>query len=156
MKISKLLLTSVIALTVSLNNIAQAKSSSQNTAGFSVATVNIEQIVESSPKINDLKADRKSKLDSLAEFVEQANANLKKETNDVKRKTMEEDYNKELNKKREAIDKDFAKKLADIDTEITALIKSKGKKGNFDLILNKNTVIDGGTDITPEVIKGLK
>lgn len=153
MKISKLLMVSTVALTLALNNAVLA---SENATGFNVAIVNIEQIVESSPKINALKAERKNKLDGLAQFIEQANADLKKETNDAKRKTMEEDYSKELNKRREVIDRDFSKKLADIDTEITALIKAKGKKGNFNLILNKTSVIDGGFDITPEVIKELK
>ena len=156
MKISKLLLVSAVALTVSFNNVSMAKSVSNNSANFSVAIVNIEQIVESSPQINALKADRKNKIDNLEAFLKQANDNLKKETNEDKKKTMAEAYNKELIQKRDAIDKDFAKKLMDIDSEITALIKLKAQKGGYNLTLNKNTVIDGGTNITSEVIKDLK
>lgn len=156
MKISKLLLVSAVALAVSFNNVSMAKSVSNNSADFSVAIVNIEQIVESSPQINALKADRKNKIDNLEAFLKQANDNLKKETNEDKKKTMAEAYNKELIQKRDAIDKDFATKLMSIDSEITALIKLKAQKGGYNLTLNKNTVIDGGTDITSEVIKDLK
>lgn len=156
MKISKLLLVSAVALAVSFNNVSMAKSVSNNSANFSVAIVNIEQIVESSPQINALKADRKNKIDNLEAFLKQANDNLKKETNEDKKKTMAEAYNKELIQKRDAIDKDFATKLMSIDSEITALIKLKAQKGGYNLTLNKNTVIDGGTDITSEVIKDLK
>lgn len=158
MKLSKLLVTSLVAFAISMNNIAFSKgfASNKTVTSCSVAVVSIEKIVESSPKINALKADRKNKLDALAEFIVEANDNLKKETNDIKKKTLEEKYNKELNAKKEAIDLDFAKKLAAIDEEITALIKEKGKKAGYNLILNKNTVIDGGTDITADVVKNLK
>ena len=156
MKISKLLLVSAVAFAMSFNSMSMAKSTSDNSTNFSVAIVNIEQIVESSPQINALKADRKNKIDNLETFIKQANDNLKNETNETKRKTMEESYNKELIKKKDAIDKDFATKLMKIDSEITALIKLKAQKGGYNLTLNKNTVIDGGTDITSEVIKDLK
>lgn len=158
MKLSKLLVTTLIVFSVSMNNIAFSKGVASNKAvsTCNVAVVNIEKIVESSPQINALKADRKNKLDALAAFIVEANANLKKETDEKAKKTLEEKYNQELIKKREAIDLDFAKKLEVIDGEITTLIKAKGKKAGFDLILNKNTVIDGGTDITADVVKGLK
>lgn len=152
MKTSKILTITAIALLLSTNAYANAKSADD----FSVAVVDIQRIVEKSPAINALKIDRKNKLDSLAAFVEKARADVAKTTDATKKKALEDSYNKELNTRKDAIDVDYAKKLSDIDKDVTALIKSTAKEGGYSLTLTKNVVVDGGDDITAEVIKNLK
>ncbi|MDD3436212.1 MAG: OmpH family outer membrane protein [Candidatus Gastranaerophilales bacterium] len=171
MKTSKFLLVSAMAIALSLNNFAMAKETAKAQeapkaqkvqkiqkvpAGFNVAVVDIVRIVESSPEINSLRTERKNKLNELVAFVEKARADVEKETNSAKKKALEDKYNKELNERKDAIDKDYSKKLLNIDKNITTVIKSKSKKANYDLVLTKNSVIDGGTDITSEIIKELK
>lgn len=156
MKISKFLTITAITLALSMGNFASAALPTSNSTGFRVAVVDIQKIVESSPQINALRVDRKNKIDELVKFVETARTAVSKETNEAKKKTLEESYNKELNAKKEVIDQDYAKKLSDIDKNITELIKVKAKAANYDLVLTKNTVLDGGDDITAEIIKGLR
>ncbi len=152
MKTSKILAITAItfALGLSTNNFASANASKD----FNVAVVDIQKIVENSPQINALKTEQKNKITELITFVENAKASLTKETDTAKKKTLEEGYNKELNLKKQAIDKEYAKKLSDIDKNITDIIKSKST--NYDLVLTKGSVLNGGKDITSEVIKSLK
>ena len=155
MRISKFLTIAAIALALTTNNYATAQAATSATE-FKVAVVDIQKIVESSPEIAALKIDRKNKLDDLMKFVENARTAVSKETVDAKKKALEDSYNKELNVKKEAIDQDYAKKLTDIDKNITALIKAKAKEQSFNLVLTRNTVLDGGVDITEDIIKNLK
>lgn len=166
MKMSKAIMITAVTLALSLNNFASAQNAPQvqskngavkKTAPcFNVAIVDVPKLVEASPKMNALKKERKNKIDELAKFVETARTNLSKETNDAKRKSMEENYNKEINAKKDEIDKDYVKKLQTVDKEVTAIIKAKAKAAKYDLVLTKNSVLDGGTDITSQIIKELK
>lgn len=150
MKLSKLFAVTAFTVVLSMNNFALAKND------FKVAIVDIPQVVERSPQITALKVDRKNKMDDLGKFVETAKANLEKETNPAKKKSMEEGYNKELNSRKDALDKEYAKKLIDIDKDITKIIKAKAKSLGYDLVLTKSSVLDGGDDITSDVIKDFK
>ena len=137
-------------LGLSANNFASAKGS----AGFSVAVVDVQKIVENSPQISALKTEQKNKITGLANFVEKAKADVAKQTDATKKKELEENYNKELNTKKAAIDKDAATKLVEFDKSVRAIIKVKS--ADYDLVLTKGTVLEGGTDITNEIIKELK
>lgn len=148
----------VLAVVISLGvcSSAMALDLQKNTTGANVAVVDVAKIVENSPQINAIKIDRKNKLDDLEKFVLNARKDVAAQKTDNAKKDLEDKYNKELNVRKNAIDQEYAKKLIDIDKDITSLIKIKAKKLGYDLTLTKNAVIDGGTDITPEIIKELK
>lgn len=152
MKTSRILTIAAVALSLGLpmNNFASAKGS----AGFSVAVVDIQKVVANSPQVSALKTEQKNKLNDLVAFVEKAKADVNNEKDAVKKKALEESYNKELNVKKAAIDKETAKKLSDIDKSIKEIIKAKSV--NYDLVLPQSGVLEGGIDITNEIIKGLK
>lgn len=159
MKPSKnLTITAVIlALALSANNFASAKAvakASAKPATFNVAVVDVQKVVANSPQISALKTEQKNKLADLASFVEKAKADIAQEKNDTKKKSLEEGYNKELNVRKSEIDKDAAKRLLEIDKSIQDTIKAKS--ANYDLVLTKSSVLNGGTDITNEIIKSLK
>lgn len=150
MKTSRILVVATVVVTLSMNNLAFSKDSSK----ANIAVVDVQKVLESSPEINALNVDRKNKVNELVSFVEKARADVAKETNAAKKKTLEDSYTKELNQRKEALDKEYIKKISDVDKDITALINSK--TSDYDLVLKKSSVIEGGTDITGEIIKGLK
>lgn len=154
MKIFKILsiLTVTSALSLSINNFTSAKES----ATFNVAIVDVQKVVESSPQISALKTEERNKLNELGAFVEKAKADVSQQTDATKKKDLEEHYYKELNSKKADLDKEYFKKLSEIDKSITATIKAKAKAANYDLVLVKSSVLDGGTDITSDIIKSLK
>lgn len=140
----------VAVLGLSTSNFASAKGA----AGFSVAVVDIPKIVESSPQVSALKIEQKNKITDLVKFVENAKADVAKQETAAKKKSVEDAYNKELNVKKAAIDKEYAEKLIEIDKSIKEIIKLKATK--YDLVLVKSTVLEGGVDITEEIVKSLK
>jgi Skp family chaperone for outer membrane proteins len=156
MKVTKSFIITVAILALSMNHPVMARGSAAKSASFNVAVVNVQKLIESSPKINALNLDRKNKLDDLAKFVENARNDVAKEKDATKQKALEDSYNKELNTRKDALDKDYAKKMSDIDKEVTALIKSKAKELGYDLTLAKTGVLDGGDDITSSIVKELK
>lgn len=170
MNTSKILTITAFALVLSMSNFAMAKTNSKatsktpvktaaqapikTTANFRVALIDVQKVVDSSPTINALKVNRKNKLDDLVKFAENARTDVAKETDATKKKSLEDKYNKELNARKEAIDKEYVQKLSAVDKEITKIIESK--TSNYDLILPKSNVLGGGVDITSEIIKKLK
>lgn len=152
MKTFKFLTIIAVALVfgLSTNNFAFAKDS----AKFSVAVVDTQKIVENSPQISALKTEQRNKLNDLAAFVEKAKADVAKQTDATKKKSLEESYNKELNSRKSDIDKEYVKKLTEFDKSVTSIIKSKSV--DYDLVLVKSSVLNGGKDITAAIIKELK
>ncbi len=152
MKKTKFLALATAILCLCANNAVIAKSADE----FKVGVVDIQKVIENSPKANAVKVDRKNKIESLATFVEKARAEVAKESDANKKKALEDKYNKELNTRKNILDKDYADQLSDLDKEITSIVKTKSKKEGYSLILIKSSVLDGGEDITSEIIKELK
>ena len=121
-----------------------------------IAVVDVQKVVASSAQVKALKADREAKIKDLASLVQTARTNVAKEKNAEKKKALEAKYNKELNTKRDAIQKDYAKKLANIDKSISATIAQKAKAANYSMVIAKGVVLYGGQDITNEIAKVVK
>lgn len=156
MKLSKVLTITAVIAAFSACNMAMALDLTKEAKGFSVAVVDIPAVVQKSPQITALRTERQNKLNDLETFVVNARKDVAAQKTDDAKKALEDKYNKELNERKDAIDRDFAKKLTDIDNDITTLIRIKAKKLGYDLTLIKGGVIDGGADITNEIIKELK
>lgn len=139
-----------LTLCLTINNFASAKSDT----GLNVAVIDVQQVVENSPRLTALKVEQKNKFTDLTKFIENAKNDLAKQTDDTKKKKLEENYVKELNLKKTEIEKNYTKKMAEIDKDINKIIKEKSV--DYDLILTKNATLKGGTDITSEIIKSLK
>ena len=141
---------SAFVIGMSMNNFAISNMPSK------VAVVDVQKVVASSTQVKNLKADREAKIKDLSNFIKTARANVAKETNATKKKALEDKYNKELNTKRNAIQKDYSTKLAAIDKNISTIIAQKAKAANYEIVLAKGVVHNGGTDITGEIIKAIK
>jgi len=136
----------------SVNNFAM----SDVPASFRVATVDVTKVVNSSSQVEALKKEQQAKAEELIKFVENARKDVAAQTDEKKKKSLEEKYNKELNNKKEAMDKNYATKLSNIDAAISKQIAAEAKSGNYDLVLAKGVVLSGGTDITDTIIKVVK
>lgn len=150
----KLLAVGVSAFVIgmSVNNFAV----SDVPANYKVAVVDVQKVVGASSQVKALSTERQAKINDLSAFVKTANDAIKAEPDAKKKKALEDKYNKELNSKRDAIQKDYVKKLADIDKSITKIIAEKAKVANYNLVLAKGVVLVGGTDITAEIAKAVK
>lgn len=150
-KTSKFLaVAAALVLGLSVNNFACAKS------GFSVAIVDTKQVIQNSPQVKAFNIEQNNKLNDLNVFIAKAKADVAKQADAAKRKSLEDSYNQELNAKKAQMDKEAQKKLSDIYNELNNAIKTQAKKAGYDLILSKENVLYGGTDITADIIRTLK
>ena len=62
----------------------------------------------------------------------------------------------EINAKKEGFDKVYASALQASDQKLSEIIKSVADKEDLKVVLNKNSVVDGGVDITDSVIDMVK
>jgi outer membrane protein len=125
-------------------------------ADFSVAVVDVPQVVSASKQVQNLKKEQQLKAEEIIKFIEKARKDVADITDANKKKAAEEKYTKELQQKREKIEVDYANKLKQIDTSISQQIEAQAKAKGFDMVLSKGIVLFGGTDITADVIKVVK
>lgn len=154
----KIILLLAVVLLFSNQAFAKSHNAASQSSGvaLNVAVVDVSKIVENSPAIAELNKERKNKLSDLEQFVLNARKDVTAQKTDEAKKSLENKYNKELNERKDTIDRDFAKKLAEIDKNTTALINIKAQKMGYNLILVKSSVLGGGTDITSDIIKEIK
>ncbi len=142
---------SAFVLGVAVNNFAMS-----DVATMRIAVVDVPQVVDASTKVQALKKEQQAKAKDLASFIEKARKDVAGTTDVKKKKSLEEKYTKELNTKREALEKDYAKKLAETDAAISAQIANVAKSNNYDLVISKGVVLYGGADITEAVKASVK
>ena len=123
---------------------------------FSVAIVDVPQVVNASAQVQALKKDQQAKAEEIVKFVEKARKDVASITDANKKKAAEEKYNKELMAKKEKMDQDYAAILKALDTSISLHINEKAQADGYDLVLSKGIVLFGGNDITSEIIKVVK
>lgn len=141
---------SAFVIGLSLNNIAVSDVPSK------IAVVDVSSVVNSSSQVQALKKEQQAKAKELMTFIEKARKDVAATTDTKKKQALEDKYNKELNTKRAAMDKNYATKLEAIDKSISAQIANQAKTGGYDIVLAKGVVLYGGSDITDAVKKAVK
>lgn len=150
----KFLTVALVAFTIgfSANNFAV----SDVPSNFKVAIVDIQEVVASSAQVKALKKEQQAKADELVKFVEKARKDVSAQSDEKKKKDLEAKYSKELQAKKDKMEKDYVTKLQAIDDSISKTVKDQAKVGNYNLVLAKGVVLSGGEDITAAVIKVVK
>jgi len=125
-------------------------------SNYKVAVIDVQKVITSSAQVKALKDEQKKKTQELTKFIENAKTAIDKEKDTKKKKALEEKYNKEFQAKRTSIAKNYETKLLAIDKSITDVINANAKANGYNLVLAKNVVLSGGTDITDEIAKTVK
>ena len=123
---------------------------------FTVAVVDVPQVVTSSAQVQALKKEQQAKAEELVKFIENARKDVASITDSSKKKAAEEKYSKELQTKKEKIELEYASKLKAIDASISKQIETQAKARGYDVVLSKGVVLYGGKDITSEIVKVVK
>ncbi len=125
-------------------------------ADIKVATVEVTRVIASSSQVKQLKAEQLKKNQDMAKWLDKAKVEVHKQTSETEKKKLLKKYNDEFDKKKADLAKDYAKKLAEIDKNISDAIAVKAKEKGYDLVFAKATVLYGADDITEDIIKAVK
>ncbi|OGI03152.1 MAG: hypothetical protein A2Y25_08325 [Candidatus Melainabacteria bacterium GWF2_37_15] len=142
----------ICGITVTFNGLA----SSSATNGLNIAVVDVQELVKNYGKVNILKEKQTAKLTDLQKFVENARKNIAAEKDTIKKKLLEDKYNKELQTKKNTIDTEYQKQLVEINKSVEKAINTVAQANKYDLVLTKNSVLYGGKNVTKDVLKVLK
>jgi outer membrane protein len=134
----------------SVNNIAVSDTNTK------IAVVDTTQLITNSNEVKKLKTEQQAKLKQIQSTLEKAREELSKETDPQKAAQLEEKYRNEINNQKIAMDENYNKKVKELDNKIHIAVSEKAKQLNYDLILPKDIVFWGGTDITSEIEKVIK
>lgn len=140
------------AIGMGFNNIAM----SDIPANYKVAVVDVNAVVSKSAQVQALKKEQQTKLQELQKWLNNARADVAKQSTDENKQKLAKKYDAEFAKKQEAIKKNYATKLQAIDKSITATIAQEAKAQNYNLVLSKGSVLYGGDDITASIAKVVK
>lgn len=121
-----------------------------------IAVVDIQKVVAASSQVKSLKASQEAKNKELATFIKNAQADVNKQKDEAKKKSLAESYEKQLKQKREANIKEYTTKLKAADANITAQIGKKATELGYTMVLPKSAVVWGGDDITETILKVIK
>jgi len=121
-----------------------------------VAVVDLQQVVNSSSQVKQLKQEHEKKMAELDKIIVNARGELANESDPAKILLIEDKYMKEFNTKREALEKDYGRRLEAIEKNIKAEITKKAEKDKYEYVFAKSVVLYGGKDITSELLQSIK
>lgn len=120
-------------------------------AECNIAVVDLQKVVDNSAQVKTLKNEHTAKIKELNGIVTKAQEEIAKQTDTKKIVEIQDKYTNQFNNKKAEIDKIYASKLANIETQIQSEIKKKAKADGYDFVFAKSVALYGGKDITNEI-----
>ena len=110
-----------------------------------IGVVDQQQVVQANPSIS---SDYQQKMQATAQEMQKDFDEKSKNMSDAEKEKLFADMQQQFNEKRVAIEKEMQDK-------VNAAVQSVASKKGLSLVVDKNAVIYGGTDITKDVTSSL-
>lgn len=120
-------------------------------AECNIAVVDLQKVVDNSAQVKTLKNEHTAKIKELNGIVTKAQEEIAKQTDTKKIVEIQDKYTNQFNNKKAEIDKIYASKLTNIETQIQSEIEKKAKADGYDFVFAKSVALYGGKDITKEI-----
>lgn len=121
-----------------------------NEAKFAI--VDVQRVVVASKDVAALKNERDNQIKELQKMADDANAKIAKISDEAEKKKTSEKYLAEINAKKESFDQVYSSALQASDQKLNDIIKAVAEKEDLTVVINKNSIVQGGVDITESVI----
>jgi len=121
-----------------------------------IAVVDLQQLVNNSAQVKQLKQEHSKKIAELDKIIVNARGEIANEKDQAKILLLEDKYMKEFNTKKEALEKDYNNRLSSIEKNIKSEITKKAQKDGYEYVFAKSVVLHGGKDITSELVNNIK
>lgn len=121
-----------------------------------IGVVDLQQIVDNSSQVKQLKQEHSKKISELDKIIVNARGEISNEKDPAKILLIEDRYMKEFNTKKESLEREYTNKLASIEKSIKNEITKKAQKEGYNYVFAKSVVLYGGKDITSELLNNIK
>ena len=133
------------------NNIAFS-----NTPTLKVAYVNVPKLLSASKTLKSAQDTQMKQTKDMLKWYDTASADIQKQSTKAGKDALIKKYEAQLTKKKTDIKDAYAKKVNQVDTQLDTAITTKAKAMGYDLVLRKDSVLYGGTDITAQILPLVK
>jgi len=130
--------------------------SAESFAKTKIALVDMSQVIQNYDKAKEAQADLQVSQKKLKKMISEAREEVKGIEGKKAKQEREKKLAEEILQKNKTFRESFTKKWTKVQNDILLTIKKVADKENYDLVVDKHTVIAGGEDITGKVIKQLE
>ena len=121
-----------------------------------VATIDVARIAAGSSALAELNQRQQADMMEFQKWIKEAQAEVKKQKSKQQRDELTKKFDEELMQKQQALQQEYSATLKNIDTEISNIIKKAAKSKGYSVVLSKDSVVSGGTEITDEILELIK
>lgn len=134
-----------------MNNIAFS-----DVAPSKVAYVNVPKLLEASKTLKAAQDTQLKQTKDMLKWYDTASADIQKQTTKAGKDALIKKYEAQLTQKKNTIKDAYSKKVNQVDSQLSSAIATKAKAMGYDLVLRKDSVLFGGTDITAQILPLVK
>lgn len=145
-----LLCSFAFGLGFGMNNIAFSGTASK------VAYVNVPKVLAASKTLKSAQEAQLKQTKEMLKWYDTASADIQKQKTKEGRDTLIKKYEAQLTTKKQTIKDAYTKKVNQVDKQLEDVITSKANALGYDLVLRKESVLVGGTDITAQILPLVK
>lgn len=120
-----------------------------------IGVIDLQKVVSVSKDVAALRNNRAAQIAELQKMADAANAKIDEIKKDDEKKAATDAYLAEIQNKKAEFDKVYSASVQASNAKIQNAIDAVAKKKGLTIVINKNSVATGGTDITQEVVEGL-
>ena len=135
-----------------LNNLAF----SDNTETQKIGYVNVGKLLAASKVIKSAEETKANQTKEMLKWYDTANADIQKQSSHETKQALIKKYEAQLTQKKKTIKDNYAKKVSEVDTQLSNAISKKSKELGYDIVLRSDSVLFGGDDITSQVLPLVK
>ncbi len=118
----------------------------------SIGVIDVSVISAKYNRAQELASNMKVQEADVQKKIADAQKKIKIAKSPVEQRNLEKKYKEEIDKSIDKIKDKNAKEIEAIDNDLTKAITTVSKQKNLGIILNKQAVVQGGVDITDEVL----
>ncbi len=134
-----------------VNSIAMSENTTQK-----VAYVNVAKLLSSSKVLKAAEDTKTKQTKEMLNWYDTASADIQKQSTPELRQQAIKKYEAQLTQKKKNIKDAYAKKVNEVDAQLSNIISQKAKEMGYDIVFRSDAVLYGGNDITSSVVPLVK
>ena len=134
-----------------INNVAISENTPQK-----IGYINVGKLLSASKVLKTAETTRINQTKDMLKWYDTASADIQKQSTPQSKEAAVKKYETQLTQKKNSIKDAYAKKVSEVDNQLSSVINQKAKELGYDVVLRSDAVLYGGTDITAQVLPLVK